>query len=381
MAFSALLCPICQSLSCHISLHSVDIVQFSFTTHKSPIARHLHHRPRQDALRALCGQQTRSLSLFGWGSSKATDPRFAKDLATEQAGKLQSPVYEKWDAGTVPSNPQPIKAVHSTSDIPATSTLPHTPEPEVLRNIENTIAAPHTSHDAEALLPPDGVAVVPERIGYLKEVCGLDYGWGPTSVIEFVVEHLHIYGGLTWAASIVASAVLIRLLVFRPSCQSSNMSIRMKQANPILEPLRAEYKEVTLAKDSAKQAQVAAQMRMIMKEYNISYGKIFLPALIQIPLSFGGFRLFRGAAALPVPGLETEHWLWTSNLTQSDPLYILPIISAASLYGSLRVSHLLPAQLLSMVPQLTCGTHSLDQRLELVPCRVVLVRPSRSSCL
>ena len=152
------------------------------------------------------------------------------------------------------------------------------------------------------------------------------------------MEHLHIFGGLTWGASIIGSAVLIRLFVFRPSMQSSNISVRMKQANPILEPLRAEYKEATLAKDTIKQTQTAAQMRMLMKEYNISYGKMLLPAFIQVPLSFGAFRLFRGMASLPVPALETEHWLWTSDLTQSDPLVILPIVSAASLYTSLRVS-------------------------------------------
>lgn len=237
------------------------------------------------------------------------------------------------------SDPTPVKAVHVTSDNPSTSTLPHTPEPQVLHDIENAIAVPHPTHGTGPLSAAEGdFAAVPERIGYLKEVCGLDYGWGPTAILEFVVEHMHIFGGLTWAASIVGSAILIRLLVLRPSMQSSNISIRMKQANPILEPLRAEYKEATLAKDNVKQAQAAAQMRMIMKEYNVTYGKLLLPALIQIPLSFGGFRLFRGMTALPVPALETEEWLWMSDLTQSDPLMILPLISAASLYVSMKVS-------------------------------------------
>jgi 60Kd inner membrane protein len=305
---------------------------------KSSATRHLYHRPRQNSVRNSRWQQTRSLSLFGWGSSKSPDPEFSTVHSAQQAGNSQQPV-EKWDAGIVSSDPKPIKAVHATSDTPATSTLPHTPEPQVLRDIENAIAAPHPAHGAEPLLPAEGeLSAIPERIGYLKEVCGLDYGWGPTAFMEFMVEHLHIFGGFTWGASIIGSAVLIRLFVFRSSMQSSNISVRMKQANPILEPLRAQYKEATLAKDTVKQTQTATQMRMLMKEYNISYGKMLLPALIQVPLSFGAFRLFRGMAALPVPALETEDWLWTSDLTQSDPLMILPIVSAASLYTSLRVS-------------------------------------------
>lgn len=267
------------------------------------------------------------------------DAGFSEGHSTQQAGSSQQPVYEKWDAGTVSSTPTPINAVHSTTDTPATPTLPHTPEPQVLREIENTIAAPHLSPSAEPLLSAEQeLFTMPERIGYLKEVCGLDYGWGPTAFMEFVVEHLHIYGGLTWAASIAGSAVLIRLLAFRPSCQSSDLAVRMKQAGPVLKPLQKEYKEATLAKDTVKQAQVAGQIKMIMQEYNIRYGKIFLPMLIQIPLSFGGFRLYRGMAALPVPAFEAEQWLWVSDLTQSDPLYMLPLISAASLYVSMRVS-------------------------------------------
>ena len=268
--------------------------------------------------------------MFGWGSSKSADP---------ESSNVQQPVYEKWDAGTVSSNPTPIKAVHTTSDTPITLTLPHTPEPQVLRDIENAIAAPHYAHGAEPLLPPEeALSAIPERIGYLKEVCGLDYGWGPTAFLEFVVEHLHIYGGLTWAASIVGCAVLIRVVAFRPALQSSNISVKLKQANPILEPLREEYKAAALVKDTVKQTQVGTQMRLLMKEYNISYSKLLLPALIQVPLSFGAFRLFRGMASLPVPAFEAEKWLWTSDLTQSDPLMILPIISAASLYIGLRVS-------------------------------------------
>lgn len=188
------------------------------------------------------------------------------------------------------------------------------------------------------------------------------------------MEHLHIFGGLTWAASIVGSAVLIRLFVFRPSMQSSNISVRMKQANPILEPLRAEYKEATLAKDTVKQTQTAAQMRMLMKEYNISYGKMFLPALIQVPLSFGAFRLFRGMASLPVPALETEHWLWTSDLTQSDPLTILPIVSAASLYISLRVSSSPVVEHGVCFPMLTCNVRSSGRKAEVVLCKAVSLR-------
>ena len=291
----------------------------------------------------------------------------------QTAGSQQQPFYEKWEAGTGSSTPPPIKAVHATSDTPTTSPFPHTPEPQILRDIENAIASPHSAHGAESLLPAEEeLSAIPERIGYLKEICGLDYGWGPTALLEFTVEHLHIYSGLTWAASIVGCAIFIRVLAIGPAAQSSNIAVRLKQANPALEPLRAEYKAAALVKDTKKQTQIGGQMRLLMKEYNISYSKLLLPLLIQAPLTYGGFRLFRGMSALPVPAFEVEKWLWTSDLTQSDPLVILPLISAAALYASLRVSS--PARKEFVVPMLTYCTCSLAQRPVPAQCRAVLVR-------
>lgn len=209
----------------------------------------------------------------------------------------------------------------------------------LLHDIENAIAAPHASAGTTPLIPTEiELASIPERIGYLKEVCGLDYGWGPAATMQFLVEHLHIDTGMTWGAAIVASAILVRLCVFKLSMNASNISIRMKQMQPHMKPLQEESKVAAAAKDNQKLLQLRTQMSILNKEYGIKYSRLLLPAIIQIPLSFGGFRLYRGMSSLPVPALETEEWLWATDLTQSDPLVIVPFISAACLYTSMRVS-------------------------------------------
>lgn len=304
-----------------ISLHNTDILQFTIQAHTNSSPRHLHYRPRSGHLRTLNWQQSRSLSLFGWGSSKTSEPDLAKQ-----------------DSTTLPeissTQPIPIKPVRAPSDTPNTSTAPHTPEPQVLHDIENAIAVPHP----EPLLSPEvELSSIPESVGYLKEVCGLDYGWGPTSMLQFVVEHIHINGGLAWGASIVSVAVLIRLLVFPMAMAASDQSIKMKQMTPLLKPLQEDIKKASLAKDTAKQLEVRVKIQTLNKEYGVKYSRLFLPILIQVPLGFSGFRLFRGMASLPVPALETEKWLWINDLTTSDPYIILPLISGATLYTSLKV--------------------------------------------
>ncbi len=161
--------------------------------------------------------------------------------------------------------------------------------------------------------------------------------------MQFLTEHIHIYGGLPWAGSIISVAVIIRLLVFKFAMNASNTGIKMKQMMPVLKPLQEASRTATEQKDQVKLLQLRTQMGALKKEYNVNFSTMFLPILIQIPLSFGAFRLFRGMASLPVPALEVENWLWTSNLTQGDPTYILPIVSGACLYYSLKVFLAKPA--------------------------------------
>jgi len=58
--------------------------------------------------------------------------------------------------------------------------------------------------------------------------------------------------------------------------------------------------------------------------------------LLQIPLGYGCFRVVRGMASLPVPGLMTESVSWLTDLTAPDPYFILPVATSAFLYFSLK---------------------------------------------
>ena len=43
-------------------------------------------------------------------------------------------------------------------------------------------------------------------------------------------------------------------------------------------------------------------------------------------------HVVRGMASAPVPSLKTEGTLWFVDLTAADPMYLLPILTAVSLY-------------------------------------------------
>lgn len=181
------------------------------------------------------------------------------------------------------------------------------------------------------------ITTIPERIGYLKEL-GLDFGWGSTSIMQYLIEHIHIYSGLPWWASIMAVGVLSRVVLFKAVMNASENAARMSEAKPKLDPLQAQMIAIS-REGGGMQAQqvVRAQMKEVHNEYGISTWKSLVP-MLQIPLGFGCFRIVRGMASLPVPGLASETAGWLTDLTVADPFFILPAIAAGTLILTLKVS-------------------------------------------
>lgn len=177
------------------------------------------------------------------------------------------------------------------------------------------------------------IAVIPEKIGYLKEL-GLDYGWGPTSLIEFVMEHLHVYTGLPWWASIIATGLLVRLALLKPLFMATDTSTKMRNVQYLTKPLRTKM-QANLRTNQFEVQKAQAEISQINKERGIVVWHTFIP-MIQVPLGFGCYRLVEGMSHLPVPGLAAESVAWLTDLTVADPFFILPLASAGLVYLNLR---------------------------------------------
>ena len=78
----------------------------------------------------------------------------------------------------------------------------------------------------------------------------------------------------------------------------------------------------------------------LRKSAGIKTWKMLIP-FIQIPITFGMFRLMRGMSYLPVPGLDTGGLLWMQDLTLSDPYFILPVVTSAAYWYAFKVMSIL----------------------------------------
>lgn len=178
-------------------------------------------------------------------------------------------------------------------------------------------------------------SAVPDRLGYLKEL-GLDYGWGPTSTIQWVLEHAHVWGGLPWWASIATTAVLFRLAMFPLVVRSTDANARSVALTSVTSPIQERMKQRQRAGDVAGTQQALQDYLEVRKRAGISLSKMFVPPIIQGVLGFCGFKLLRAMGTLPVPGFKDGGFLWLTDLTVPDGYLILPGLMAVTLHLMVR---------------------------------------------
>ncbi|KAJ9296914.1 hypothetical protein DTO217A2_8720 [Paecilomyces variotii] len=178
------------------------------------------------------------------------------------------------------------------------------------------------------------ITQIPEHVGYLKDI-GLDYGWGPSAFIEYVLEHIHIYTGLPWWASIAATGLLVRAALFKPTMSASDTSAKISNLKPISTPLRAKMMYYAREGNNQEMLKARAELQELHDLHGVKSWKAFVP-MLQIPIGYGCFRVVRGMAALPVPALAMEQIGWLKDLTVSDPYFILPTFAAACLFLTFR---------------------------------------------
>ena len=177
-----------------------------------------------------------------------------------------------------------------------------------------------------------------EHLGFLKEM-GLDYGWGTTAFVETVLEHVYIYLGTPWWASMGITIFLVRAALFKSAIDAADSNARRQIVKPLEEPINARMRVARAEKNNLAMQEAWRERRVLYRGAGIVWWKSFVP-LLQVPFGFGVFRLVRGMTTLPVPGLDTGGVLWFHDLTISDPYFVLPAVASWGYYYAFKVSGL-----------------------------------------
>jgi len=187
--------------------------------------------------------------------------------------------------------------------------------------------APGTSHEFESRL-----YIGPKLQDDLDEVApGLghtvDYGIFTvfSKPLYWLLSSIHSVVG-NWGWAIVLLTVLIKLLFFKLTEAQYRSMARMRKLQPRIEQLKERYGD-----DRQRMSQ--AMMEMYKTEKVNPLGGC-LPILIQIPIFIALYWVLLESVELR----QAPFILWIDNLTARDPFFILPLLNAAFMMMTQRLT-------------------------------------------
>ena len=149
----------------------------------------------------------------------------------------------------------------------------------------------------------------------------VDYGWLTVIAVPlfWLLKFIHGFVG-NWGWAIIVMTLLIKVVFFPLNQKAGKSMAHMKAMAPRIEQLRQRYGD-----DRTKLNQ--AMMELYRTEKINPLGGC-LPIVVQIPVFIALYWVLLAA-------IELRHtpWLgWIQDLSAPDPLYILPLIMAVSMF-------------------------------------------------
>jgi len=184
----------------------------------------------------------------------------------------------------------------------------------------------------------DRVYIGPKQYDSLQEL-----GHGTTKVIKygffgFIAEILYlaikqIHNIIpNWGLSIILLTILIKIIFFPLTYQSTKSMAKMQELQPKMKAIRAKYKKAK--QDIAQRRKMNEETMKLYKEHGVNPAGGCLPMLIQLPVFWGFFRLL-------IVSIEFRHspfMLWITDLSVRDPFYVTPILMGITQFISQKMT-------------------------------------------
>ena len=145
-------------------------------------------------------------------------------------------------------------------------------------------------------------------------------------ILMFFYNRVGDYG-----VAIIMLTVLVNIIMFPLTRKQLESSRKLQEIQPELKRLQEKYKH-----DKEKYNQVTMEF---MRENKVNPLGGCLPLLIQLPIMIAIFQLLRDTSiiARSVENFNPYFLFFGLDLTKPDPLYILPIMSAAATFFHQRL--------------------------------------------
>jgi len=160
---------------------------------------------------------------------------------------------------------------------------------------------------------------------------GLAHGY-PSGWVQSFLEVLHMGAGLEWWQAIGLTTVCLRIIIFPIMVTAQKNMVNMNHHLPTTQKLQVNAQLASLRGNHDEAAFANKALNNYMLAENCHPFKSMLPVMTQGMFFATMFFGLRGMANVPVESLKTGGLGWFTDLTVADPLMILPIVTASTIY-------------------------------------------------
>ncbi|KAH8854554.1 Mitochondrial inner membrane protein OXA1L [Schistosoma japonicum] len=159
---------------------------------------------------------------------------------------------------------------------------------------------------------------------------GLNSYW-PWGWYQCMLETLHVHLELPWWGAIAATTIAIRLCVFPIIIRQRRHLANFTDNMPQFTILQERMTRARLSGNYIEVMRASQEMNELMKNNDLNPLKSLKYMFLQVPIFLSVFTGIRGLVNLPVTSMQSGGIAWFTDLTASDPYYILPFLSMSTL--------------------------------------------------
>ncbi|KAK9698461.1 hypothetical protein RND81_08G105900 [Saponaria officinalis] len=149
----------------------------------------------------------------------------------------------------------------------------------------------------------------------------------PVAALQYVIDGVHSFTGLSWAASIALTTLMIRGATVPFLINQLKSTYKLSIMRPRLEEIKEEME--AKGNDPTAMQEGKQKMNALFREYGVTPFTPLKGMLIQGPI-FISFFLAISNMAEKVPSFKNGGAFWFTDLTTPDAMYIFPVLTALS---------------------------------------------------
>jgi YidC/Oxa1 family membrane protein insertase len=155
----------------------------------------------------------------------------------------------------------------------------------------------------------------------------IQFGFGTfiAKPLYIVLRFLVLHGISNWGWAIIVFTVVFSLVMLPTRFMMMKSSLKMMRIQPKVDAIKKRYSHLKV--NDPKRSEMNTEMMALYKTENVNMYGGCLPLLIQMPLFFAYFRVLQNAVEL-----RQAHWYWLTDLSNPDPLHILPILIIITMF-------------------------------------------------